>query len=221
MTKFHDELLKQQDPEHDELVANILESIDAIAELIYPKTGEIVISGFIYPTNHKHKDRTIYGIKIEKLITGSNGFLVGYADVIAKIYEDWGEKYRGGEARMHYFPYLIIDAKPKLTDFGAVTRQIKTYQSLLYVREIEKERTDRCLSTQYMRPTDPSTIDRDTLDKKSKMVIVTNSEPTRAALIIAKNEGISLIIHNKETGRFSLADPPKNNNTQATLEATT
>jgi hypothetical protein len=176
MAKFHDEFFKQKDPEHDALVADVLENIEAVVELVYPIRFDA--------------ERQIQNLETERMITGKNGFIIGYVDVIAHVY-DYSKDTR------HEYPYLIIDAKPKLNDFGAVTRQIKTYQNLLY------QQTHRQAG---YGGSDYQEVSREYLDKYSQKVIITHSEPTRAALVLAKNENIFLIVHDKETGRFLRAD---------------
>jgi hypothetical protein len=187
-SKFHDEFFQEKDAEHDALVAAVLEDIETIAALIYPVTSN-------------ESERQISGLETEKLIAGKNGFLVGYVDVVAHLNVRYAaDKYTSE------LPYLIIDCKPRLVDIGAATRQIKTYQNLLYCQSRGNYRED---------------IDRYRLNTHSQKVLVTNSHPSPSAHVIAKNENIALIIYDKETGRFSLTG----NATQAAaieaLDATT
>lgn len=75
-----------------------------------------------------------------EVICKNNNFIVGFADLLfqartivrmsLKLSEDWVWK---DLRTKEYDERMIVDAKPELTDFGAVLRQIKTYMNVLRV----------------------------------------------------------------------------------------
>lgn len=75
-----------------------------------------------------------------EVICKHGNFIVGYADLLflvstvvkrsLKLSEDWVWK---DILTKKYGERMIVDAKPELTDFGAVLRQIKTYMNVLRV----------------------------------------------------------------------------------------
>jgi hypothetical protein len=59
-------------------------------------------------------------VKLETPVRSSSGFLYGFADVLLLYRTDQGHKHR-----------VLIEAKSSISDFGAVLRQIRTYQEYL------------------------------------------------------------------------------------------
>jgi hypothetical protein len=136
-------------------------------------------------------------------------------DVVAKVYRSYAERHieidvrkNGGEyvyliASVYekgYPPrYLIIDAWPELSDFEARTRQIETQQREFY------QEWHRTAQRGKDHPDGGGKVNEQFLDKHSRKVIVTRSEPDLAAITLAKRVNIVLIIQ-EGPRRFRLAD---------------
>lgn len=112
----------------------------------------------------------------------------GYVYIIAYVLADYS------------LPYSIIDARLKLNNFAAVTRQIKAYQLERY------QRTRRRTGPGQDYPKVSGEVDQASLKKHSQKVIVTRSKPDDTARTLATNEGIALIFHDKEMDVFHRCD---------------
>jgi len=104
MGRLHDEFFKQNGTEHDELALKLMR--DGSAEWILRRMFRIE------PDNVTSE--------MEKLCK-SGYVIIGYADfVINAWYNDSDERY-----------LIICEIKPRVSDWGAVVRQLKTYMDLL------------------------------------------------------------------------------------------
>jgi hypothetical protein len=102
--------------------------------------------------------------------------------IIAHVYDD------------NELLHLIIDARPKLSDFLAVARRLEICQKRLYQERYQTGQSSKDPSNQ---------VRQDILDKHSRKVIVTRSEPDFPARKSAKKISIVLIVQDEATGRFS------------------
>lgn len=144
MSKFHDEFFQQKGPKHDELVIKCV-SKDTI-QLIINKAGFVGDNPFI-----------VYETEV---LCRNGTFIIGYADILIKVLTDVSDDlekeisrrahrlitdYRVPEAEAFRSARIslndgradsgfrvLVECKPTLDDVGAVLRQLKTYESILY-----------------------------------------------------------------------------------------
>ena len=74
-------------------------------------------------------------IETEKIYSNTrNGFIIGYADIVAQVQVDLLIKLDAGQQSWcvdeEKVFYIIIDAKPRLRSWGGPLRQVKTYMKL-------------------------------------------------------------------------------------------
>ena len=179
---------------------------DSAGRCEYVPKLENVDNPSVTETTHQYNEYTErYTEKeTEHPFYGYNRFILGYGDVILTVNDRFNAHHDGSVISSTTVPALfVIDCKPKLEDMGAVARQIKTYAAEL--RDERKYAEGHGSRRMWIKP-------------EVTKVIVTCLDPPRAAKVIAANEDIKLVIYDKDTGRFSLAEPPKPNIPQATLE---
>jgi len=127
MSRFHDEFFQQRGIEHDRLILKCLSKegqIKILSDIDFQKDGEEAVQ----LTKH---DEPITSLLIdyetEVLCKSVSGFIIGYADIVFTL------QVRTSESPHDPLTYVkyIIEVKPKINDFGAVLRQLKTYKSVL------------------------------------------------------------------------------------------
>ncbi|MFZ2471371.1 MAG: hypothetical protein WAW52_05440 [Methanothrix sp.] len=126
MSKFHDEFFAQKGQKHDELVMKCV-SNDGQAKLL---------AAFDFVTIVEHERLkcdfsnliTNYKYETEVLCKSGNSFIIGYADLIFSWEMFFSETYVLANHPTNAVRY-VIEAKPELTDVGAVLRQLKTYKA--------------------------------------------------------------------------------------------
>jgi hypothetical protein len=143
---------------------------DLVADI---KKDIFEVAGLVYPE---------FGAKrYVEIETRRNGGKYDY--VIAHVYDD--------QALLH----LIIDARPKLSDFEAVAQWLETCQRAYYQERYQTTQSGKDPSKQ---------VRQDILDKHSRKVIVTRSDPDSPTRISAERISIFLVVQDEATRRFSL-----------------
>jgi len=140
MSRFHDEFFGQKGPQHDALVIKCV-SNDGLQQIL-ESLGLYAQAKIKYET---------------EVICKSGQFIIGYADIYIQVFEDGdcsddliekrarrlindfrlpeAEAYRSARRSITASSTgILVECKPSVADFGAVIRQLKTYEDILKSR---------------------------------------------------------------------------------------
>jgi len=172
MTRFHDEFFKQKGTKHDELMFRCTseEMLERIVAAGWASCKDILPDN---PTSLRPTPEMVY--ETEQIVKNGT-FIIGYVDMVIDVtYPDCAErttynlhKSRWETSEPGDFSFRVyVEAKPTITDVGAVMRQLKTYRATY--RQVNRH------------------------EAESGMVIVTTTPLQDDAIQFLDHEGIGVI----------------------------